>query len=123
MNYNTYRIHAKCEAEALYYSIYTAQSRKFTMRQNFKQISPILNLPSVDCASPGNPQNGLVANYTGTTNSSVAFYSCDPGLVPEGRMRAVCTRNGWSPNPADLCCAVGVYAIVCSMSVYFVYIR
>ena len=31
------------------------------------------------------------------------------GLVPEGRMRAVCTRNGWSPNPAEICCTVGMY--------------
>ena len=33
------------------------------------------------------------------------FYRCNPGLVPEGTMRAVCTRNGWSPNPMDLRCA------------------
>ena len=36
------------------------------------------------------------------------FYSCDPGLVPEGRMRAVCTGNGWSPNPAGVSCTVGM---------------
>ena len=36
------------------------------------------------------------------------FYSCDPGLVPEGRMSANCTRNGWSPNPGDLSCSVGM---------------
>ena len=36
-------------------------------------------------------------------------YSCDPGLVPEGRMRATCTRNGWSPNPADLNCSEGIF--------------
>ena len=37
------------------------------------------------------------------------FYRCDPGLAPEGRMRAVCTRNGWNPNPADLCCTQSRY--------------
>ena len=93
--------------------IYRAQNSKFTMRLNFKQIiSPILNLSSVDCGSPGSPQNGLVANYTGTTNGSVAFYSCNPGLVPARRMRAVCTEDGWSPNTADLSCAVGTYVVV-----------
>ena len=65
------------------------------------------SLPPVDCGSPVTPQNGSVANYTGTTNGSAAFFSCNPGLVPIGRMRAVCTGNGWSPNPADLSCTVG----------------
>ena len=36
------------------------------------------------------------------------FYGCSPGLVPEGRMRAVCTRIGWSPNPADLSCTKNI---------------
>jgi len=45
----------------------------------------------------------FVLDYT-STEGSVVFYSCDPGLVPEGRMRAVCTENGWSPKPADLNC-------------------
>ena len=40
------------------------------------------------------------------------FYGCNQGLVPEGRMRAVCTRNGWSPNPAEICCTVGYVQIV-----------
>ena len=63
--------------------------------------------PPVDCGSPVTPQNGTVANHTSTTNGSVIFYSCGPGLVPVGRMRAVCTRNGWDPNPADLNCTEG----------------
>ena len=54
------------------------------------------NLTSVDCGSPGNPQNGSLESYTNTTEGSEVFYRCDPGLVPEGRMRAVCTENGWS---------------------------
>ena len=62
----------------------------------------------VDCGSPFPPRNGLVTSYTNTTEGSVAFYSCDPGLVPEMGMRAVCTMNGWSPNPANLSCAVGM---------------
>ena len=60
---------------------------------------------SVDCGPPGDPQRGSLESYTGTTEGSEVFYSCNPGLVPAGRMRTVCTRNGWSPNPADLRCA------------------
>ena len=63
---------------------------------------------SVDCGLPVAPRRGSLESYTDTTEGSEVFYSCDPGLVPEGRMRAVCTRNGWSPNPADLRC-VGVF--------------
>ena len=59
---------------------------------------------SVDCGPPGNPHNGSLESYTDTTEGSEVFYSCDPGLVPEGRMRAVCTEDGWSPNPAYLNC-------------------
>ena len=68
-----------------------------------KQIA----LPSVDCGQPVVPQNGSLESYTSTINGSEVFYSCDPGLVPVGRMRAVCTGNGWSPNLADLNCTVG----------------
>ena len=62
---------------------------------------------SVDCGPPGSPQRGST-NYTGTTEGSVVFYRCDQHLVPEGRMRANCTRNGWSPiDPGRLSCSVG----------------
>ena len=64
---------------------------------------------SVDCGAPVAPRNGSLESYTNTTEGSQVFYSCNLGLVPEGRMRAVCTRNGWSPNPAELCCTVGMY--------------
>ena len=67
----------------------------------------LFHSPPVDCGPPGSPWNGSVASYTGTTNGSVAIYSCDTGLVPVMGMRAVCTVNGWSPNPADLSCTVG----------------
>ena len=65
-----------------------------------------------------------MTSYTDTTNGSVAFYSCDPGLVPVMGMKAVCTGNGWNPNPADLSCSVGMLYIVTarSTSLYFVYI-
>ena len=62
--------------------------------------------PSVYCGSPVAPQHGSV-NYTSTTEGSEVFYSCDPGLVPQERMRAVCTQNMWSPNPAALNCTEG----------------
>ena len=63
---------------------------------------------SVDCGPPVVPQHGSLENYTSTTEGSEVFYRCDQHLVPEGRMRANCTRNGWSPNPADLSCSVGM---------------
>ena len=63
---------------------------------------------SVDCGQPGAPQRGSLESYTNTTEGSEVFYRCDPGLVPEGRMRAVCTRNGWSPNLAALNCTEGM---------------
>ena len=66
------------------------------------------DLPSVDCGPPVAPRNGTLKTYTSTTEGSEVFYSCDPGLVPEGRMRAVCTESGWSPNPGDVSCSVGM---------------
>ena len=62
------------------------------------------NVFAIDCGPPVPPLNGSLESYTNTTEGSEVFYRCDPGLVPEGRMRAVCTRNGWSPNPAGLSC-------------------
>ena len=61
-------------------------------------------LHAVDCGPPVAPQNGSLESYTVTTEGSEVFYSCNQGLVPERRMRAMCTRNGWSPTPADLNC-------------------
>ena len=62
---------------------------------------------TVDCGPPGTPQRGST-NYTGTTEGSVVFYSCHQHLVPEERMRANCTRNGWSPlDPGRLSCTEG----------------
>ena len=72
-----------------------------------KQILPNFPFPG-DCGHPIAPQNGFLESYISTMESSEVFYSCDPGLVPEGRMRAVCTEDGWSPNPADLNCTVGM---------------
>ena len=64
-----------------------------------------LVISSVDCGSPVAPQHGYLENYTNTTEGAEVFYSCGQNLFPEGRMRTMCTRNGWSPNPADLSCA------------------
>ena len=59
---------------------------------------------SVDCGPPVAPRDGYLESYTNTTEGSEVFYSCDPGLVPEGKMIALCTENGWSPNPVDRNC-------------------
>jgi len=64
----------------------------------------MLCFPSVDCGPPVAPQNGSLESYTNITIGSEVFYSCDPGLVPVGKMKSVCTVSGWSPNPADLNC-------------------
>ena len=67
-----------------------------------------LNLFTVDCGPPGTPQRGST-NYTSTTEGSVVFYSCDQHLVPEGRMKVNCTRNGWSPlDPGRVNCTEGM---------------
>ena len=71
-------------------------------------LSSKLFFPSVDCGSPIAPWNGSLESYTTTTEGSEVFYSCDPGLSPEARMRAVCTDNGWTPNPDDLSCTPGL---------------
>jgi len=68
----------------------------------------LIDLHSVDCGPSAAPRNGSLESYTNTTEGSEVFYSCDPDHVPVGRMRAVCTENGWSPNPADLNCSVGM---------------
>ena len=73
-----------------------------------KQILSNFSFPG-DCGPPIAPQNGTVESYTSTMESSEVFYSCDPGLLPEGRMRTVCTENRWSPNPADMNCTVGMW--------------
>ena len=65
-------------------------------------------LHAVDCGPPGAPQHGSLETYTDTTEGLEVFYSYDQRLVPEGRTRAVCTRNGWNPNPADLNCTESV---------------
>ena len=62
----------------------------------------------VDCGPPSAPRNGSLESYTNTTEGSVVFYSCDPGLVPERRMMSVCTGTGWSPNPGALGCSEGM---------------
>ena len=79
---------------------------------------------SVDCGPPPGPWNVSLESYTNTTEGSVVFYSCDSGLVPERRMMSLCTGSGWSPNPADLNCSVGMFKIngkylmiVCCMKV------
>ena len=64
----------------------------------------LFTLCSVDCGPPVAPQNGYLESYTNTAEGAEVFYSCDPGHVPQERMRAVCTENGWTPNPVDLRC-------------------
>ena len=92
--------------EFAYYEL-IKKGRKEAVSYKF-QIFYHNTLSVVDCGQPGAPQHGSLESYTNTTEGSEVFYSCDPGLVPVGRMRAACTRNGWSPNPADLSCVGGL---------------
>ena len=75
-------------------------------RQEISLFSCLLH--AVDCGAPVAPWNGSLESYTVTTEGSEMFYRCDTGLVPEGTMRTVCTRNGWNPNSADLNCTESV---------------
>ena len=70
-------------------------------------ICPMMST-TVDCGPPTTPWNGSLESYSDTTEGSVVLYRCDPGLVPEEKMRTMCTENGWSPNPADLNCFLGI---------------
>ena len=90
----------------------------------------LVSSTSVDCGPAIAPQRGST-NYTNTTEGSLVFYSCDPGLVPEGRMNATCTDSGWSPNPTGLNCTEGdpceveVFIVVrpCLLGLYQEYIK
>ena len=86
---------------------YRADSRHYPV------TPPII---TVDCGPPTAPRNGSVESYTDTAEGSVVFFSCDPGLVPGQRMTAVCTEDGWSPDPADLNCNVPV-GLLCIQAV------
>ena len=76
----------------------------FCGQENF----PLSTFHLGDCGPPVAPQNGSLESYTDTTEGSEVFYSCDPGLVPERRVKSVCAGNEWSPNPTDLSCTVGM---------------
>jgi len=77
-----------------------------SLHKEFKfNISPT----PVDCGPPPTPRNGSLESYTNTREGSVVFYSCDPGLIPEMRMMSMCTGSGWSPNPCDLTCSIGMF--------------
>ena len=83
-------------------------------------ISPTVT--PVDCGPPVTPQNGFLESYTDTTEGSEVFYSCGEHMVPEGRMTAVCTRNGWCSNPANLRCAIGMlYCQHILLKLFFVF--
>jgi len=64
-----------------------------------------LSLYEADCGDPDLPVNVSTNVYNSTLEGTELFYHCNPGLVPEGQIRAVCTANGsWIPSPADLVC-------------------
>ena len=62
-------------------------------------------LAPANCSDPTVPRNGSVDPYQNTTEGAEIVFMCDSGLVPAGRMRAVCGADGgWNPDPAGLVC-------------------
>ena len=62
---------------------------------------------AVICGTPNPPLRGFIDRIlTAASNGTDAvFYQCNPGLLPEGELRAVCASNGsWYPDPMDLIC-------------------
>ena len=59
----------------------------------------------MDCGEPDPPTNGFLEDNSG----SEIFYQCNEGFLPTGRMMAVCTEEGWSPDPANLSCTEGMW--------------
>jgi len=80
---------------------------KVMFQLSLTHVSHIL-LSTVDCGRPESPRNGSVGSHPATTEGSVVLYQCDQNLVPEELMRSVCTVSGWSPNPAEQVCNVGM---------------
>ena len=59
----------------------------------------------VNCRAPISPGHGFFEAYENSTEGAEISFSCDPGFVPVGKMRAVCGADGrWIPNPAELRC-------------------
>jgi len=62
---------------------------------------------AVICGTPNPPLRAFIDHIlTDASNGTdVVFYQCNPGLLPEGELRAVFASNGsWYPDPMDLIC-------------------
>ena len=58
-----------------------------------------------NCSDPTAPTNGSIEAYQNTTEGAEIFFMCNEGLVPAGRMTAVCGADGrWNPDPATTMC-------------------
>ena len=65
----------------------------------------LLPLHAANCSDSTVPINGSIEAYQNTSEGAEIFFSCNPGFVPAGRMRAVCGANGrWNPDPATFVC-------------------
>ncbi len=59
-----------------------------------------VSVTAVNCGSLGNPTNGAVSTFSGTTFNQVATYSCIPGYMISGATTRTCQASGsWSPAP------------------------
>ena len=63
----------------------------------------------VSCGVPTFSGNSSIEAYQNTTEGAEIFFRCNPGFIPAGRMRAVCRRNRWKPDPANHRCTGEIY--------------
>ena len=67
---------------------------------------------SVSCGTPTFAGRVDVESFTSTTVGSEIVYQCQSGLLPEGRITAVCREDGrWNPDPVNLLCEGKMYAL------------
>ena len=62
----------------------------------------------VDCGDPHPPINGLIRNYSTTTEGANISFTCEDGFIPDVDIIAICFNNGiWNPLPINYTCMDG----------------
>ena len=76
----------------------------------------------VSCGRPITPGNGSIDTYQSILEGTEIFFKCNPGFVPAGKTRAVCTSDGrWNPDPAGLVCTGEVFQVqVITVGQYYI---
>ena len=55
------------------------------------------------CGDPYPPNRGFIEDFNSAEENATITYHCNPGLVPQTQVTAVCTMN-WNPDPTTLEC-------------------